>query len=241
MKLAVMQPYFWPHLPYFQMMHLVDRWVVFDDTQFVHRGWVNRNRVLHPEELKLWQYLTVPLEKKSRDDKILDLTIASDCDWRQKMLGKLSHYKRQAPYYRSTLRFAEACLESGASNLSQFLTHTLKVTAAHLGISTPIEVQSEMDLDLAPVEHSGQWALRISQQLGASQYINPIGGKSIFQSAEFACAGVELAFLKPDYQPYAQGSRAFVPGLSIIDVLMWNDLDSVNEMLRASCHLSTSD
>ena len=67
-KTAIMQPYFFPYIGYFQLMNTVDLWVAFDDTQFVDKGWVNRNRVLHPEEDKAWQFITFPLSKRGQFD-----------------------------------------------------------------------------------------------------------------------------------------------------------------------------
>ena len=61
MKLAIMQPYFFPYIGYFQLMNYVDEWVVFDDIQFIDKGWINRNRILHPDPNKSFQYITIPL------------------------------------------------------------------------------------------------------------------------------------------------------------------------------------
>jgi hypothetical protein len=108
----------------------------------------------------------------------------------------------------------------------------LKKTAAYLGIETPIEVQSEMNLQLGEVRHAGQWALRISEALGAAEYINPEGGEEIFKAEEFDAAGIKLSFLKTDLLPYSQRREGFVAGLSIIDVSMWCPLNEINRYLQ---------
>lgn len=226
-----MQPYFFPYIGYFQLMAAVDRWVVFDDIQFVEKGWINRNRVLHPEPAKVWQFITLPLDKRGRFDKIRDISIKADAKWREQILGKLTLYKRKAPHYKQTVDFVSSCLDTDECNLSRFITRSLRMTSDFLGIDTPIEVQSEMDLSLDDVEHAGQWALRISEALGASEYINPYGGMEIFKEPEFRAAGIKLTFLRPELERYVQRRDGFVPGLSIIDVLMWNDRETVREML----------
>jgi hypothetical protein len=232
MKLGFMQPYFFPYLGYFQLLHEVDRWIAFDDTQFINRGWINRNRILHPNPKKEWQFITVPLSKRGRYDRVCDICIASGFDWRAQILGRLSAYKKAAPYYNQTLDLVHSCFDTDETNLANFVIRALRVTAEFLGIQTPIEVFSGMNLELGPIEHPGQWALRVAETVGASHYVNPRGGKAIYKKDDFEDKGVKLSFLKPGLRPYSQRRDGFVAGLSIIDVLMWNSVENVSEMLR---------
>lgn len=231
MKLGIMQPYFFSYIGYFQLIQAVDRWIAFDDIQFIDKGWVNRNRILHPEPAKEWQFITLPLAKRGQFDKICDIRIKSGIDWRAQILGKLTAYKKKAPYYKQTTDFVHRCFDTDEENLAKFVIKTLKMTAEYLGIQTPIEVQSEMDLQLGNIEHPGQWALRISEAVGASEYINPIGGIEIFRQEEFENAGVKLSFLQSMPAPYSQRRDGFISGLSIIDVMMFNSPAAVRELL----------
>jgi hypothetical protein len=245
MKLGIMQPYFFPYIGYFQLMAAVDRWICFDEIQFIDKGWINRNRILHPDIKKEWQFITLPLEKRGRFDKICEISIKSDAKWREQILGKLSSYKRKAPNYKSTIDFVTSCFDTDETNLARFLTRTLRMTADYLGIETPIEVQSQMHLLLDDVEHSGQWALRISEALGATEYINPYSGSEIFKEAEFDASGIKLTFMKPYLERYIQRRDGFVEGLSIIDVMMWNEPEDISKMLTkgnemiSACELSS--
>lgn len=232
MKLGIMQPYFFPYIGYFQLLDAVDRWIAFDDIQFIDKGWINRNRILHPDPAKEWQYITLPLAKRGQFDKIRDISIKSDVDWRAQILGKLTAYKKKAPYYKQTTDFVHRCFDTDENNLANFAIRSLKMTAEYMGIRTPIEVQSELDLRLGKIEHPGQWALRISEALGASEYVNPIGGTGIFRQEEFESAGVKLSFLQPMLAPYSQRRGGFVSGLSIIDVMMFNSPEAVRELLK---------
>lgn len=232
-----MQPYFFPYLGYFQLLQAVDRWVVFDDIQYVNRGWINRNRVLHPNPEKEWQYVTVPLHKLGRFDRICDVAIKQELKWQDELLGKLTAYRKRAPFYDQTMEFVSSCLLIKESNLSKFVVHTLKETASYLGIDTPITVQSELVLDLHDIEHAGQWALRIAEELGASEYVNPLGGVAVFRDHEFSQAGIDLNFLRPCLADYSQRREKFLPGLSIIDVLMWNDRAEVRDMLHSGVRI----
>lgn len=227
-----MQPYFFPYIGYFQLMNAVDRWIAFDEIQFIDKGWVNRNRILHPDPVKEWQFITLPLDKRGQFDKICDISIKSEIDWRANILGKLTFYKKKAPYYKQTIDFVRDCFDSEENNLARLVIEILKKTAVYIGIQTPIDIQSEMNLNLGDVQHAGQWALRISEAIGATEYINPQGGEQIFKPEEFNYAKIKLSFLKTNLIPYHQNRESFANGLSIIDVLMFNTLEQVLLLIK---------
>lgn len=241
MKLGIMQPYFFPYIGYFQLMNYVDEWIVFDEVQFIDKGWVNRNRILHPDPVKEWLYITVPLDKKGQFDKISEITIKKNSGWIDELMGKLTAYKKKAPFYKRTRDFVGDSLNIEESNLSQFLVTVLKNTTRALSIETPIKVQSSMKLPLSKIEHPGQWALRISQSLGANEYVNPCGGADIFDQNEFDQADIKLKFLRSNLSPYVQRKGSFTPGLSIIDVMMWNDETAIHEMLLKDFNILSKD
>jgi len=231
MRLAIMQPYFFPHLAYFQLMKEADEWIIFDEIQFIDKGWINRNRILHPSEEKQWQYITLPLSGRKQFSKINELNIHPEKKWKAEIFGKLTHYKKKAPFYSETVAFLEECFEDKCEHLSTFLALTLKKCAKKLEISTPIRLQSEMKWGNLKVEHPGQWAVAMSSACGANEYINPIGGEGIFKKSEFEGAGIKLKFLKSDQINYMQHQRKFVSGLSMIDVLMWNSPEELQDMI----------
>lgn len=232
MKLGVMQPYFFPYIGYFQLLNEVDRWIVFDDTQFIDKGWINRNRILHPDPAKEWQFITLPLARRGQFDKICHISIKTDINWRAQILGKLTLYKKKAPYYRQTIELIHNCFEANEKNLAKFVIRMLRLTADYLGIKTVIEVQSETVLHIGTIEHPGQWALRIAEAVRATEYINLPTGRGIFKQEEFDEAGIKLSFLEPTLLAYPQIGGGFVSGLSIIDVMMFNSPEAVRELLR---------
>ena len=234
---GIMQPYLFPYIGYFQLMNAVDRWIVFDEIQFIDKGWINRNRILHPDVGKEWQYITVPLANRGQFDKICDISIKSDIDWRSQILGKLTHYNKIAPFYEETMTFVRDCFDTDETNISQFVTEVLKKTADYMCIDTKIDVQSDLQLSIGGIEHPGQWALKISEALDASKYINPLGGLEIFSPDEFTASGIELSFLRTDLTPYPQKRNGFVPGLSIIDVMMFNEPLKCKKILEDCCLL----
>jgi len=241
MKLGIMQPYLFPYIGYFQLINHVERWIAFDDVQYISKGWVNRNRIIHPDNEKQWQYITVPAKKHSRSTKINEIEITDNVDWKSEIIGKLSIYKKKAPNYSITKEFVEECLSFDADNLSDFIINAIRQTCAYVDINTKIDVQSEMGLVIQDVAHPGQWALKISEQCGASEYVNPYNGASIFAKQEFDARGIKLRFLKSRLSPYIQRQGFFTPGLSIIDVLMWNDHLAIKEMLNDDYDVFTAE
>jgi hypothetical protein len=233
MKLAIMQPYFFPYIGYFQLINATDKWIIFDIVQYMRHHWVNRNRVLHPNSG--WQYIIVPLKKHSRDTLIKDIIMADGIDWKNKIIGKLRHYKKKAPFYEETITFLNECLFAGSHNNGELIklnTFILKTICEKMNIRFDYDICSEIDLPLEEIRHPDEWALTISKQLGAEEYINPYGGENIFDSAKFTEKNIKLKFLKPTSIEYEQKGYEFEPYLSIIDVMMWNSEYEIRSMLN---------
>ena len=231
MKVAIMQPYTFPYIGYFQLINYVDKWVIFDDTQYISKGWINRNRMLHPDVKKEWQYFTVPVKKHSRESRINNIEINDNLEWRDELLRKLTSYKKKAPFYAETVEFIGDCINFKCSSLSEWVVYTLKSTCNYLEVPFEYSIFSKENINTKKITHAGQWALEISSVMDAEEYVNPPGGYSIFDENEFLAKNIKLRFLKPNLKPYVQRRGYFVPGLSIIDVMMWNDKDRIHQML----------
>ena len=133
MKLGIMQPYFFPYLGYFDLINYSDRWIIFDEVQYIRHGWMNRNRIHHPKEGCL--YIIVPIIKHARCTIIKDIAISDDPKWKSKILGQLNHYKKNAPYFKETYSFVEDCLSINEKTLSRFNSLILEKTCSRLGIT----------------------------------------------------------------------------------------------------------
>jgi hypothetical protein len=231
MKLGIMQPYFFPYLGYFDLIERTDRWVAFDVVKFTAKTWMTRNRVLHPTSG--WQYINVPVGKMPSGTPIRDIRIRDKSAALTRILGQLEHYRRHAPYYTKVVDLVQTTFTATESDrLVDLNVQSQAQTCAYLGIPFDWSVCSEMDLCLNGIEHAGQWALRISQQLGAKEYINPPGGKEIFDPREWTDAGIELSFTTSPTFRYDCSPYEFCEHLSILDVLMWNESEAVLATLR---------
>ncbi|MFT5635030.1 MAG: hypothetical protein ACI89T_000461 [Cognaticolwellia sp.] len=227
-----MQPYIFPYLGYYQLIHHTDKWVVFDDIQFSSKSWVNRNRILHPEQNKAWQYFTIPIKKHSLSTKINELDINYQLAWKEQILGKLSHYKNRAPFYRQTINLINEVFDTSPCKLNNLLVNALKITCNYLDIDFNYQLFSELNFDESVISSPGDWALHISKKLNASEYINPPGGYSIFSEQSFLNKNIKLSFLTSDLPDYNQNRKPSIPALSIIDVMMWNSVTDIKNMLK---------
>jgi hypothetical protein len=229
MRLGIMQPYFFPYLGYFELIRRTDQWIVFDTAQYIRHGWVNRNRILHPTEG--WQYIIVPLRKHAVQTPIRDIRVNDDIAWRARILGQLDRYRR-APHFASVRRLVEDCLDNDESSLARLNAQILARTCRYLGIPFRARFLSDLALDLPQIRGPGDWALRISERLGATEYVNPPGGRELFDPSAFARAGIALTFLDLPPLTYSCPGFSFEPGLSIVDVLMWNAPGQVVEFME---------
>jgi hypothetical protein len=230
MTLGLMQPYFFPYLGYFDLISRCDQWIVFDTAQYIRRGWVNRNRILHPTVS--WQYITVPVNKHNRETPINEMETNPYGEWAPRILGQLQHYRKKAPGYAVTVQLVEECLSSRETNLARLNVITLRKTCETLGISFHAHVLSEMNLTLGPVAGPSDWALRISEALKADDYINPPGGYQLYDPRTFAASGIKLTIQEPFQFDYKCPGYKFEPGLSVIDALMWNSPESIRGYLN---------
>lgn len=230
MRVGIMQPYFFPYLGYFQLISKSDRFILFDDAQYIRHGWINRNRILKPGGG--WQYVLAPLVKHNQTDLISSISFQENRDWKEKIVRQLDHYRKKAKHYEETIELVHRCLDTSETNVTKFNGRVLELICEKLQISFAVEISSEMKFDYSNVNDAGEWALRICEQLGAEAYINPLGGKDLFDSAKFVESKIVLNFLSPVLSAYDQRQSNFEPGLSIIDVLMFNGAAATREMIH---------
>src|SRR5665648_2162 len=183
MKVAVMQPYFFPYLGYYSLIKYTDKFILFDVVQFIRHGWIERNRILKPGDG--WNYIAVPLEKHRRTVAINEVEIRNGEDWKGKIFRQLEHYKKKAPFYNDTLAVVESSLAIETGSIVNLNANILMQTCKYLGLPIDLQIYSEMNLKIGEATYPGQWALNISKALHAKEYLNPTGGMEIFAGNHF--------------------------------------------------------
>lgn len=225
-KIAIMQPYVFPYLGYFQLINAVDEFVLYDNIQYTKKGWINRNRILvngKPE------YISIPLLKDSSYLNVNDRRISENFD-KDKLIRKVRSIYSKAPYFDQVIELFEVCIMYNSTNLFDYIYNALKITLEYIGIDTDISISSTIKIDHKLKAESKVKA--ICAFMNKSIYINPIGGQDLYSKQSFKNDGIDLYFLKPRLLEYRQFGRPFVSGLSIIDVMMFNSLEEIQVMLN---------
>lgn len=228
-NLAIMQPYFFPYIGHFALIASVDEWIVFDLSQYSKRSWINRNRILHPN--KEFQYISIPLLKSSQSLMINEARVANLNESLSYILGKLTIYKKTAPYYANVLKIVRKTFANASTDsLVQLNIESLKVCCEYIGIPFNYKIASNLELDLPSCMRPGEWAPRICEKLSATSYLNPISGKEIFQESDFTSRDLNLYFAE-NKKTFTFSTPGFEhqPNLSILDALMWNSAEVINE------------
>lgn len=234
MKLAIMQPYLFPYIGYWQLMNAADEWVFFDVVKYNKKSWMNRNRVLHPDKNKQFQYITVPVRKHDKGALISDVRVNNDEEWKTRILAQLETYKKlKAPYYEDTIEVMQSIFADEYDSFLDLAIESIRKLAIYLDIDLKYKIASDIDFNRDMIVDPGDWALSISKSLKADLYINPYSGYEIFDEDKYKENGVDLLFLKPHLSVYKQSWRKdFIEGLSIIDVMMFNSREEIKVILN---------
>ena len=230
-SLAVMQPYFFPYIGYFQLMNAADLFVVYDNVKYTKKGWINRNRILQNGKDVVF---SIPLRKGSDFWEIKDREISADFK-KAKLLNQIRETYRRAPYFERTLSLVERIVLKEETNLFTFILNSIREICECLAIRTEIVVSSSLDIDHSLPGKTKVVAL--CKHVGADVYLNAIGGQELYSKDDFSTHGITLKFLKSKPFEYKQLDNEFVPWLSIIDVMMFNSPDAIKECLDSKYEL----
>jgi hypothetical protein len=224
MKVAINQPYLFPYIPYWQLIHSADVFVVYDDVNYIVRGFINRNYILERGRPKLF---TLHTQGASQNRLINEILVGGNAG---KLIKFFYHNYKQAPYFNSTMNILSDLLLTKETNLSRFITATLKKICEYLSINTKIIDSSEV-FNNANLRETDR-IIDICRQLDAEIYINAIGGKGLYGKDEFVEKGLQIFFIESKPVVYKQFWNLFVPNLSIIDAIMFNSPEAIHDIIE---------
>ncbi len=231
MRLAIMQPYFLPYIGYFQLLAAVDSFVLYDNIKYTKKGWINRNRMLVNGTDKIF---SLSLKKDSDFLDIVEREISQDFS-PDKLLNQFKGAYRQAPYFEQVFSLLEKIILYEERNLFEFIYHSIVKICDYLGIDTEIRVSSHISVN--PELKSQDRVISLCQALDANTYINAIGGMELYDKEAFKTVGIELKFIKSNAFEYVQFNNEFIPWLSIVDVMMFNDLSTIHTCIFSNYQL----
>jgi hypothetical protein len=225
MKIAVMQPYLFPYIGYFQLINTVDKFVFYDDVNFIKNGWINRNRIIINNSSK---YITIQLKGASPNKIINEIEFT---DNREKLKSTIRMAYCKAPYYGAVWPLIEEALSINTQKISDQSIFSVKLVCEYLGTNTKFEVSSEKYPHTKGLEKVAR-LVEVCRINEATTYINSYGGKELYRKDIFRESNIKLQFLRTVLTDYKQFSNVFFPSLSIIDVLMFNSVNDIQSMLE---------
>lgn len=224
MKLGIMQPYFLPYIGYWQLINAVDKYVIYDDVNFINKSWINRNNILLNGDK---HQINLLLTEASQNKLINQVAIQ---DNQTKLIRTIELNYKKAPMFLQVFPLFLHIMEYPDKNLAKFIGNSIVEIARYLSIETEFIYSSTLDKD--NTLRAQDKILNICKLLNANKYINAIGGADLYSKDDFNKVGIELSFLETKIEPYKQFKNEFVPYLSILDVLMFNDVESINIMFN---------
>lgn len=224
MKLGIMQPYFLPYLGYWQLINAVDKYVIYDDVNFINKSWINRNNILLNGNK---HQINLLLTEASQNKLINQVAIQ---DNQTKLIRTIEMNYKKAPMFQQVFPLFLHIMEHSDKNLAKFIGNSIVEISKYLSIETEFIYSSTIDKD--NTLRAQDKILNICKLLNANKYVNAIGGADLYSKDDFNKVGIELSFLETKIEPYKQFKNEFVPYLSILDVLMFNSIEEIKSRLN---------
>ncbi len=226
MTIGIMQPYFFPYIGYFQLIAQSDAFIFHDDVQYIKGGWINRNRILRDGAPRWINFPvtgashTLPINQRNYQLTRRNVT---------QILRAIESSYRKAPHFKNIFPLLRQIISYDDPNIASFNINLISRLAVHLQINKNFLRSSEL---VTENRRCGQErVVHLCQQLGATDYVNPIGGKELYQPKSFKDAGINLKFLESTPRSYQQFGQITTANLSIVDVMMFNSQSDIATML----------
>ena len=226
MRIAIMQPYLFPYIGYWQLIHSVDTFVLLDDVNYICRGWMARNRYQCDGQER---YFFFPVCKASQNKRICDTELLYDRDQRENLWKTFQYAYRHCENREVWKNNLKNMIMNRTQCFTGYAEYTIDTIDRLLGIKTQILRSSE----LRQKDHPGgfEGIIQICKILEADEYINPIGGVKLYNKELFQENGIRLYFLKTDFQHIGKQLMDEKLDLSIIDLLYRHDVSKIKSIL----------
>ena len=224
-----MQPYFFPYLGYFQLIASVEKFIVYDDVAFIKQGWINRNRILVDGSAHTF---SIPIDDLSSFRLIKDTEVNGRLfpKWKSKFLKTIDMEYRKAPHFEAARSMIERAVSVESKSIARMAVESILEVSSYLGLTTRMILSSRGYKN--EFLKGRERVIDICKKESAESYINVPGGMELYTKEDFEREGIELKFIKPVLKPYSQFGKDFCPGLSMIDVLMFNSPETCRQLVR---------
>lgn len=226
-KIAIMQPYVFPYIGYFHLIDACNLFVFYDDVQFIPRGWINRNRILLNQNDYLF---TVPVSKVSQNRLINETRLAIDNKWIDKFKKTLTLSYQKAPFFHEVCPLIMSVFSGSYCSVSDLAINSIVSVYDYLGMPFNYTLSSICSNETRGMNKADR-LIAITKNQGYKGYVNASGGQELYSKEYFKLNGIDLGFIESHQVKYRQFLREFIPQLSIIDVMMFNDVETIKELI----------
>ena len=166
---------------FFEKMKLADMFVILDDVQYKKNNWQNRNKFLNKNGIE--EFFNVQVEKEATKKLINEVNVVEG-PWRKKTIKKLQ--------------------QNFNIDVSDIYSHNKLIDINMASIIWPREkmnINKPMILssNLSIKSKSTQRLVDICNEMGATEYISGMGGKSYLDESLFSCP---VSYFKPKCENY---------------------------------------
>lgn len=214
-RVAIVQSNYIPWKGYFDLIRLVDEFILFDDVQYTRQDWRNRNQIKSSGGL-IW--LSVPVRSKGKFFQAIKDTEVEDLDWARRHWQTVVRSYARAPHfaeYRSLFEdlYSRAAVEQRLSAINRLFVDAI---CGLLHLDTRIT----WSMDYTVREGKTERLVALCQQAQATEYVSGPAARVYLDDAQFEAAGIVLRFI--DYGPYPEYPQLHPPfthNVSILDLL----------------------
>jgi len=226
-KIAILQSNYIPWKGYFDLINMVDEFILYDDIQYTKRDWRNRNKIKTDQGL---EWLSIPVKTKGKYFQKINETKVSEKDWGERHWSVIERNYSDAMYFEKYKDiFKQLYLENNEDYLSQvnfkFITTICKI----LKITTKIRKSSEFNL----VDGKTERLLKICKDCNANIYLSGPSARNYFDENMAKKEKIKVEWMDySGYREYRQCFKGFEHGVTILD-LIFNEGDSATKFMKS--------
>jgi len=224
MRCVILQPSYIPWRGYFHQIYKADIFVFYDDVQYDHRGWRNRNRIKTAQGTR---WLTIPVLQKgfqTENIPILDIRINWDEPWNAKHWKSLQFSYGKCAYFKEYAQLLEPLYHSHPEYLADFTIDTTICIARALNIKHTQFIRSS---SLSIQGNKTDRLIGILDHLGADHYISGPSARNYIEEEKFKDHNIKLEYMEYNYPEYTQPYPPFDPQVTVLDLLFSMGKDSL--------------
>ncbi|HOK13863.1 MAG TPA: WbqC family protein [Candidatus Kapabacteria bacterium] len=227
MKIAIMQPYAFPYIGYFQLIHSVDKFIFLDNVNFIKKGWINRNRIVaNGNEY----YFTIPCKSISQNKLICETIIDWESDFFGKFIKTLHYNYKHSPYFNNVIEIILKVLENEPIKISELAISSILEFCKYIGLERDFKISSSQTNYQNELKGADR-LIDIAKKENCLTYINAIGGVDLYSKEYFEKKSLKLYFLKTNLiENFDQ--NCYISFYSIIDLAMYNSPKTIANYLE---------